>query len=540
MEWSKISVRIAAAVIAVFAVTTVQAQENSDSEELRQRFETVLQQRKLLGVYTNLSNLYIDKIDMEPLVERAIKSMLDELDPHSTYIPPEEMSGVREQFSGEFGGIGIEFNVHRDTILVVNVIGGAPADAAGVRPNDRIVEIDGENAIGISRTDVTRKLRGPRGSKVAVGVVRHGAAERLDFEIERGMIPLNTVEASYRIDKETGYIRVRSFGYTTMSEFRKAFDELGGIKSLIVDLRGNGGGIMDQAVQLAGFFLPEGSMVLTTEGDNVKTQQFKSQHKGVFTKGGVVVLIDGRSASASEILAGALQDWDRAVIIGTPSYGKGLVQRQIMLPDSSAVRITIARYHTPTGRVIQRPYEKGKRDEYYKAHRERLNGGAADLPEQDNLPEYKTLRNGRTVYGGGGITPDITIEADTTLVTDCVAKLTAKGLIVDHMYNYLDRSRAELAVEYPSFELFDRDYEVSAELIDGLLAAGAERGIECSEEEREGTEQFIRRFIKGYVARMLFSNNEYWRVLNDTEDEVYRTAVETVHDKARMKSLLGY
>lgn len=537
--------RLVALFSAVVTVLSAQAQQSSaDSlktaeRDLRRRYDNVQQQRKLLGVFNYLNNMYVDKTDMSPLVERAIVAMLEELDPHSSYISAEDMKGVREQFDGEFGGIGIEFNIHRDTILVINVIAGAPAESAGLHPNDRIVEIDGESAVGMSRNEVTSKLRGVAGSKVTAGVRRHGCDTTTRFEIVRGKIPINTVDAAYLIDEKTGYIKVNRFGNTTMNEFEKAFESLGKIGALALDLRGNGGGMMEQAVKMAEFFLPAGTLIVSTEGENVKSQQFEARHNGQFTDGEVVVLLDENSASASEIVAGALQDWDRAVIIGAPSFGKGLVQRQVMLPDSSAVRITVSRYHTPTGRVIQRPYENGKRTEYYLAHRQRISGSAADTLGLDSLPAYKTLRHGRTVYGGGGITPDITVGKDTARVADCIVKITAAGLLTDFLYGYIDRSRDSLATLYDTFEKFDNGFEVSAETFDELFAAAAEKDIECSEDERPDAERFIKRFIKAYVARTLFSNNEYYRVLNESDDPVYDTAIDVILDRKRVRSLLA-
>ena len=537
--------RTAALVTATLLALTARAQhsrldtlKNAESE-LRHRYDAVQQQRKLLGVFNYLNNLYVDDTDMAPLVERAIVAMLEELDPHSSYIPASEMKGVQEQFDGEFSGIGIEFNLHRDTVMVVNVIAGAPAESAGIHPNDRIVEIDGKTAVGISRADVVSRLRGKTGSRVSVGVKRHGSDDITEFEIIRGKIPLNTVDAAYMISDGVGYVKVNRFGNTTMSEFEKAVAGLGDLQALVLDLRGNGGGIMEQSLKMAEFFLPKGSLLLSTEGANIKPRSFESAGKGPFTDGRTVVLIDRNSASASEIVAGALQDWDRAVIIGTPSFGKGLVQRQVMLPDSSAVRITVSRYHTPTGRVIQRPYEKGKRDEYYRAHRERAVIPADSTADSVQRPVFKTLRNGRSVYGGGGITPDIIVQQDTSLVTDYIVRLTAKGLITDFLYSYIDRARDSLAALYGNFGLFDNEFRVSPEILGELYAEAEQKGIVCAEEEREASERFIRRIVKAHTARMLFSNNEYYRLLNENDDPVYATAADVILDPERMASLLS-
>ena len=393
-------------ILATLSVLPLAAQNEDDARQFQ----------KLAQVFRYLSGLYVDEVEMKPVVEGAITGMLEELDPHSAYIGAEEMKGVQESFDGEFSGIGVEFNVLRDTVIVVNTIAGGPAERVGVRANDRIVRIDTLDAVGMSRTDVPKHLRGKTGTKVGIDVVRHGTPGRLHFVIVRDKIPLNTVDASYLAGEGIGYIKVNRFGRTTMDEFTEAYRKLGRPEGLILDLRGNGGGLLEQAIGMAGFFLPRGAVIVSTEGRAVPASSFRAQTNGEDLKGRLVVLIDESSASASEIVAGAVQDWDRGVVVGRPSFGKGLVQRQIGLSDGSAVRITVARYHTPSGRVIQRPYEKGKRREYYLDHLRRYNDAARDSLDAA-APAYRTLRTGRTVYGGGGIRPDILVEADTAGVS---------------------------------------------------------------------------------------------------------------------------
>ena len=402
-------------ILATLSVLPLAAQNEDDARQFQ----------KLAQVFRYLSGLYVDEVEMKPVVEGAITGMLEELDPHSAYIGAEEMKGVQESFDGEFSGIGVEFNVLRDTVIVVNTIAGGPAERVGVRANDRIVRIDTLDVVGMSRTDVPKHLRGKTGTKVGIDVVRHGTPGRLHFVIVRDKIPLNTVDASYLAGEGIGYIKVNRFGRTTMDEFTEAYRKLGRPEGLILDLRGNGGGLLEQAIGMAGFFLPRGAVIVSTEGRAVPASSFRAQTNGEDLKGRLVVLIDESSASASEIVAGAVQDWDRGVVVGRPSFGKGLVQRQIGLSDGSAVRITVARYHTPSGRVIQRPYEKGKRREYYLDHLRRYDDAARDSLDAA-APAYRTLRTGRTVYGGGGIRPDILVEADTAGFSNYYGRLARR------------------------------------------------------------------------------------------------------------------
>ena len=480
-------------ILATLSVLPLAAQNEDDARQFQ----------KLAQVFRYLSGLYVDEVEMKPVVEGAITGMLEELDPHSAYIGAEEMKGVQESFDGEFSGIGVEFNVLRDTVIVVNTIAGGPAERVGVRANDRIVRIDTLDAVGMSRTDVPKHLRGKTGTKVGIDVVRHGTPGRLHFVIVRDKIPLNTVDASYLAGEGIGYIKVNRFGRTTMDEFTEAYRKLGRPEGLILDLRGNGGGLLEQAIGMAGFFLPRGAVIVSTEGRAVPASSFRAQTNGEDLKGRLVVLIDESSASASEIVAGAVQDWDRGVVVGRPSFGKGLVQRQIGLSDGSAVRITVARYHTPSGRVIQRPYEKGKRREYYLDHLRRYDDAARDSLDAA-APAYRTLRTGRTVYGGGGIRPDILVEADTAGFSNYYGELIRRGIVADFVGDWLDGSRDSLSRRYASFEAFDAGYTPSDEVLERLTALGESRGVKFDAEGFAVSEPLVRMQLKALAAQRLF------------------------------------
>lgn len=497
-----------------------------------QELSSMQQMQKLAQVYRYLSGLYVDEVDMAPLTESAIRGMLEELDPHSAYIGAEEMKGVEESFEGEFSGIGVEFSILRDTVRVVNTIAGGPAERVGVLPNDRIVRIDTVDAVGFRQTDVPKHLRGKTGTRVEIDVVRPGEPGRLHFVIVRDKIPLNTVDAAYLAADGIGYIKVNRFGRTTMSEFRDAYEKLGRPGSLILDLRGNGGGLMDQAIEMAGFFLPRGATIVSTEGRAVPAMSFRAQSNGGDVHGPLVVLIDETSASASEIVSGAVQDWDRGLVVGRPSFGKGLVQRQIGLGDGSAVRITVARYHTPSGRVIQRPYEKGKRREYYLDHLRRYDGAVRDSLDAA-APAYRTLRTGRTVYGGGGIRPDVIVESDTTGFTTYYADLIRRGVVNEYVISYMDDHRAALEREYPTFEAFDNGYTVPDAMLAALAALGAERGVKTDEKALEESAPLMRIQLKALVAQRLFGTEAFYRVMNAGRKDAFSKAVTLLKDWER-------
>lgn len=480
--------------------------------------------------YGYLTNNYIDSINNAKLIETAIIEVLATLDPHSVYMSPAEMKASNEQFQGNFSGIGVEYNILNDTLIVVTTVSGGPTERVGVMPNDKIVAIDGQSVIGIKREKVPDLLRGPRGSVVNITVKRHGVKEALNFRIVRDSVPITTLDAAYNVTEKTGYIRVNRFATNTMEEFNAAVTKMGNIDALIVDLRGNGGGFLGMAIEMSNFFLRQGDLIVSTEGMRVAPERYTARNPGRFTQGKVIVLIDEFSASASEIVAGALQDWDRAVIIGRRSFGKGLVQRQFPLNDGSAVRITIAKYLTPTGRAIQRPFEQGHREDYYQALSERISEGRDALNTADSVHSYRTLRLGKTVYGGGGIFPDIYVEADTTAFTNYYARLVRMGIMNEFVIAYLDRNRESLESQYPTFDKFYFEFRVGDQAINELTQLGEKRGIPVIQEELAISRRHIELQLKAIIAQKLWSTTEYFRIMNSGQDNVYRKALDVLRN----------
>lgn len=514
----KIHILLATLLFAAPALVSAQNDAKDDPAGNLQKFQQF---------YRYLNGAYVDTVHNNELVESAIREVLLQLDPHSTYVSPEEMVEVKESFDGSFSGIGIEFNVLRDTIIVVNVISGGPAEQVGLLPNDRIVAVDGKSSVGVKQIDVPKLLRGPKGSRVETRIVRHGGGEPLDFTIVRDNIPINTVDAAYKVDPKTGYIRINRFANNTYKEFTDAVQKLGPMDALILDLRSNGGGLLDQAIDLSNFFLPAGSLIVSTEGLRVPPGEARATADGPFTTGKVIVLTNETSASGSEIVAGALQDWDRALVLGRRTFGKGLVQRQFPLVDGSAIRLTVARYHTPTGRVIQRPFKNGDLEGYEMDFINRF-GKTGDTTRVDSSEMFRTLRSGRTVFGGGGITPDITVEYDTTEYSKYLSNLIRKGMLNEFAVAYMDRNRDRLSKTYPTIEAFSRNFKVDEKVLSELTQMAEQKGVPFDKEGFDRSARQIGTQIKALLAQKLWGFNEYFVIMNAENDEVFAKALEVL------------
>ncbi len=479
---------------------------------------------------------YVDTVNNEVMVEDAIEAVLKELDPHSVYIPKKELRRMNEPLEGKFEGIGIQFNILNDTITVVSPISGGPSEKLGIQSGDKIVVIEGEVVAGIKITNsgVADRLRGKKGTIVNVEIKRSGEKELIEFDIERDKIPIFSVDASYMATPSVGYIKVNRFARNTTQEFDEALVKLKkqGLQDLILDLRGNGGGYLNTAFTLADEFLDDNKMIVYTEGKRQPKEEYKATSRGNFQQGNLVVLIDEGSASASEIVSGAIQDWDRGLIIGRRSFGKGLVQKPFSLPDSSAVRLTTAKYYTPTGRSIQKPYEDGK-DAYYKDLVNRYEHGELFTADSINFPDslkYYTP-NKRVVYGGGGIMPDIFVPIDTSMNSDFNSKLIRTGTYNTYVLNYLDKNRKKVSNQFETFESFNDSFEVTDEFLNSFYEfAKKKKKIEPKDGDLERSEKLITIQLKALMARNLFDVSAYFEVINQL-NESYLQAIKVLSDE---------
>ncbi len=493
--------------------------------------------RKLQVAEYAISRLYVDTVNENKLVEEAIVKMLAQLDPHSTYSTPEEVIEMKEPLQGNFDGIGIQFQMMEDTLLVIQPVSGGPSEKEGILAGDRIIAVNDTSIAGVkmSTNDVMKRLRGPKGSKVDVTVLRRGISDLLHFMIRRDKIPVYSIDASYMVEPGLGYIKVNKFALTTGAEFKEALLKLKGqgMSDLILDLQGNGGGYMDAAIDMANEFLGQRDLIVYTEGRAERRRNFYAKGNGNFQEGRVVVLVDEYSASSSEIVTGALQDWDRAVVVGRRSFGKGLVQRQVDLPDGSMIRLTVARYYTPSGRCIQKPYTRSSTadgntvevdmKEYNSDLMQRYNNGELMHADSIHFPDslkYKTLVADRTVYGGGGIMPDYFVPIDTTLYTKLHRNLMAKGIINKTVAKYVENNRKQLTKNYKDFSRFNSGFTVDDAMLDILRTEGGKADIEFDEAEYSKSLPLISLQLKALTARDLWNMSEYYQIMNTVNESV--------------------
>lgn len=487
--------------------------------------------REVLGY---IDRNYVDEVNSDELVETAITNMLEKLDPHTVYIPKEEVTLAQSQLQGNFEGIGIEFNIFKDTLYVVTPLSGGPSEKVGLIAGDKIIKVDGENiaGIGLNNRKVFDRLRGPKGSEVMLSILRGAKNDPLEFKIIRDKIPQSSVDVAYMVNREIGYIKVSRFTATTYEEFRAAMERLldQGMEKLVLDLTGNPGGYMDRAVNMVDEFLPGNQMIVYTKGKEPRyNSEYRAQRKGLFEKGAVVVMVDQGSASASEIVAGALQDNDRALIVGRRSFGKGLVQMPINLTDGSELRLTISRYYTPSGRSIQKPYD-GKSEEYSHDLADRYASGElffADSIHLNDSLEFLTS-TGRKVYGGGGIVPDVFVPIDTTETSSYLTRLYTSNTLREYTFKYNDANKKKF--EKMSFEEFFNDFTVSDKMLEDLNKLAKSNKVSFSSSEFNKSKELIRIHVKAHIARGNWGEEGFFPVFNQA-DEIFVKAI-TMFDQA--------
>ncbi|GAB6012275.1 S41 family peptidase [Viscerimonas tarda] len=499
--------------------------------------------QKLTTAATIIERTYVDDIDNDKLSEDAIIAILEKLDPHSSYIKASELKEVNEPLEGNFDGIGVSFNMVSDTLFIIETIAGGPSEKVGILSGDRIIQVEDSIIAGVKMTTKTimKHLRGPKGTVVNIKVLRRGVKDLLDFRITRDKIPIHSLDASYMIDSKTGYIKLSRFGANTYREFKDAFIQLQqkGMLNLVLDLQGNGGGYLQTAIDLVNEFLTENKLIVYTEGKHQLRVSEYSKSKGVFENGKLVVLVNEGSASASEILSGAIQDWDRGVIVGRRTFGKGVVQRQFPLPGGSAMRLTVARYYTPTGRCIQKPYTNGDKESYNEDLINRYNHGEMMSADSIHFPDslkYQTMVNKRTVYGGGGIMPDYFVPIDT--LTTFHQQLIAKGLIHKLYLAEADNHRKDLLAKYPSIEAYRKNYTTGKAVLDKLLSMAEEEKININKAEFEQSKSLISLQIKALIAQNLYESSDYYKIMNE-ENPIFQKGLEVINNDKEYRHLLG-
>lgn len=530
------------------AYTSLFAQMKLDENQLR----------KILITESAILNLYVDTVDEKKLVEDAVKGMLEKLDPHSSYTPAKDVQSVTENLNGSFEGIGVQYNMNEDTLVVIQPVTNGPSEKVGIIAGDKIVTVNDTSIAGVkmTREEIMRRLRGPKGTKVNLGVIRQGVKGIQTFVVTRDKIPVYTLDAYYMIDDKTGYIKISSFGQTTHEEFVTAANELRslGMKDLVLDLQGNGGGYLQAAVQMSEEFLNAGEMIVYTEGRTVGRHDYRASGKKM-DLGKVIVLVDGYTASAAEILSGAIQDNDRGLIVGRRTFAKGLVQRPIDLPDGSMIRLTVAHYYSPVGRCFQKPYTKGDKKKYDNDMLDRLNSGELLSADSIHFPDSLkyTTKGGRIVYGGGGIMPDVYVPLDTMQYSRLHRELSAKSCIIQTTLKYLDKHRKQLTKEYnvgeyrkqlslkqdkkkynvetllhnEGFARFKDTFQVPQEMMDILLERAKEAKVEYTDSMLQATKPLLCTQLKALLARDLWDMSEYYQIMNP-ENHIYLRGLEAL------------
>ena len=501
--------------------------------------------QKLLNAEYAISTLYVDTINEDKLVEEAIKGMLESLDPHSSYTDAKETKELEEPLQGEFSGVGIQFNMNKDTLYVIQTIPGGPSERVGVLAGDRIIYVNDTTIAGVKmkNSDIQKRLRGKKGTNVTIKVKRPGVKDLITFRITRDNIPLHSIDAQYMLDERTGYLRISRFGAKTHEEMMDALKELKkqGMTQLIMDLNDNGGGYLNAAIDMCNEFLDRGQLMVYTEGENSPRNEANANGWGNYKTLPMVVMVNQYSASAAEIFAGAMQDWDRAVVVGRRTFGKGLVQRPFKFEDGSMMRLTVARYYTPSGRCIQKPYSRGDKKAYEKELLDRYNEGeyySLDSIQFNDSLRYTTRVNGRTIYGGGGVMPDIFVPVDTTEYSTYYRDMTAKGILNQYAIKYVDKNRKAISKQFKTVKDFDNGFTVSDEMMRDFIAMGEQDSVKYDEEKYRTSEQLLKDIIKGLIARDVYGDQSAYSVILNHRNRDLQAAIAVLNDPERFQRLL--
>ena len=501
--------------------------------------------QKLLNAEYAISSLYVDTVNEDKLIEEAIRGMLESLDPHSSYTDAKETKELEEPLQGEFSGVGIQFNMNKDTLYVIQTIPGGPSERVGVLAGDRIIYVNDSVIAGVKmkNSDIQKRLRGKKGTQVTIKVKRAGTPELITFRITRDNIPLHSIDASYMLDERTGYLRISRFGAKTHEEMMEALEDLGkqGMTQLILDLSDNGGGYLNAAIDMCNEFLERGQLMVYTQGENAPRNEANANGWGEYKDLHMVVMVNQYSASAAEIFAGAMQDWDRAVIVGRRTFGKGLVQRPFKFDDGSMMRLTVARYYTPSGRCIQKPYSKGDKKAYENELLDRANEGeyySLDSIQFNDTLRYTTRLNGRTIYGGGGVMPDVYVPVDTSEYTTYYRDLYAKGILNQYAIGYVDQHRKQLSRQYRTVKDYDNGFTVTDAMMRDFIAQGEKDSIKYDEEKYRISENLLKDIIKGLVARDIFGDASAYSVILNHRNRDLQAAIAVLNDRERYQRLL--